>query len=209
MNTKLINRVVTFFSAAMLVSMLFSYDLVAAKTKAVERDDDASASSFESKSYDVGLLVGAWLPGTIDIEGVSADKDMSLLFRVFADAYLIPKFAVGCYFNYSSASIESEGYEAIDGSFTEFGITLKPRFFISPQMAVKPGLNIGYRKTSVEGLDDIDGMGLNLSVELQYMMSNNYIVFFEGGFLSQPTGGNDVVSVTWAPIIYVAAGICF
>lgn len=209
MKIRMVNYYLQFFTVALLVISLSSSALYAARTKAVESEDRTASNSFESKGYDIGIEVGAWLPGSIDIEGVTADKDMSLLFRVFADAYLMPKFAVGCYFNYSSASVESGGYDPVDASFTEFGIAMKPRFFLSPEVAVKPGLNIGYRKTSVEGLDDIDGMGLNLSVEFQYMMSNNYIIFFEGGFLTQPTGGNDVVSVTWAPIIYVAAGICF
>lgn len=151
--------------------------------------------------------------GTIDIEGIEVDKDPGLLFRAFADSYVVPKFAVGCFFNYSSVTL-SYGTESVDGDFYEFGIAMKPRFFLSPVVAVKPGLNIGYRKGSIEsyspGMDtETDGLGVNMSVEFQYLMDNDYILLFEGGFLTQPTGGNDDASVTWAPIPYFSIGLCF
>lgn len=194
---------VSIFTVVMLVpGVLYAAKGTAKKAEVVE--ETSEASSFESKGYDIALEVGLWLPGTIDVEGYDTDKDGSLLFRAFADAYIMPKFGVGCYFNYSSASVED-----VDATFTEFGISLKPRFFMSPAVAVKPGLNIGYRKTSVEGYDSADGLGLNLSVELQYLMDNDYIVFGDFGFLTQPTGGNDLADITWGPIFYIAAGICF
>jgi len=187
-----------------------------AAKKTVKAEEPVSGGGFESRGYDFGLVLGLWLPGTIDVEGVSVDKTAGPLFRAFADAYLMPKFAMGAYFNYSSATME---YKTVSASadFYEFGISLKPRFITSPQVAIKPGLNIGYRKStrelypgeSIYAETDADGMGLNLSVEIQYLVDSDYIVFFEGGFLSQPTGGNADASVTWAPILYIAGGICF
>lgn len=165
-------------------------------------------SSFDSKNYDLGLAVGMWMGGTVTIEDLDVDKDTGLLFRGFADAYLLPKFAVGCFFNYSSVEASYYDYSA-SGDIYEFGVALKPRFAVSPVVAIKPGLNIGYRKGQLEGYESINGLGINLSVELQYMMNTDYIVFFEGGFLSQPTGGNADASVTWAPIPYFAVGLCF
>ena len=120
----------------------------------------------------------------------------------------MPKFAVGAYFNYSSFTASYGGYDA-DADFYEFGIALKPRFILNATTAVKPGLNIGYRKLSVEGYDDADGLGLNLSIEVQFMLEGGYVFFIDGGFLSQPAGGNDDVDITWAPIVYLAAGIVF
>ena len=35
----------------------------------------------------------------------------------------------------------------------EFGCAIKPRFFVSEDIAIKPGLNIGYRTTSSEEED--------------------------------------------------------
>ncbi len=196
--------------------LLFLSSTAFAQKGGVKAEETYSGGGFEAKQYDIGLVLGLWLPGTIAVEDIDLDKSAGPLIRVFADAYLMPKFAVGGYFNYSTATLEYTplSLEA-DADFYEFGISLKPRFLVSPVVAVKPGLNIGYRKSTRENLGgetaetDSDGLGLNLSVEVQYLADSDYIVFFEGGFLSQPTGGNADASVTWAPIIYLAAGICF
>lgn len=170
----------------------------------------AATGSLEEKSFDIGLGGGIWFPGTIKIEDVDVDKTAGFLVRVFGDAYLMPKFAVGAYLNYSSFDLESGPYK-VDASMYEFGIALKPRFILSPTMALKPGLNIGYRHSSVdeEGFDDAQGLALNLSVELQIATGAGIDFFIEGGFLTQPAGGNDDADVTWAPIVYLAGGIVF
>ncbi len=147
------------------------------------------------------------MSGTIDIEGVEADKDGSFLLRLFADMYVAPKFAVGAYINYSPAEVE--GY---DGTAVEFGMGIKPRFFVSPEVSIKPGLNIGYRSTSIDapGVDDVDGLAVNLSVEFQYHLANSPAIrFLDIGFLSQPTGGNSDADVTWAPIFYLNVGAAY
>jgi len=178
---------------------------------------DAAARSFEEKEFDIGAAAGVWLPGTISIEDLDLDKSAGLLVRVFGDAYLMPKFAVGAYFNYSTATLEKNSIE-VDATFWELGIALKPRFVLSPTVALKPGLNVGYRNSNrdrVAGFDDpdedlsADGLGLNLSIELQILLEGGYIFFVEGGFLSQPAGGTDDVDVTWAPIMYLAGGVAF
>ena len=69
---------------------------------------DAAARSFEEKEFDIGAAAGVWLPGTISIEDLDLDKSAGLLVRVFGDAYLMPKFAVGAYFNYSTATLEKK-----------------------------------------------------------------------------------------------------
>ena len=180
---------------------------------------NAAETSFEQKEYDIGAAAGIWFPGTITIEDVDVDKTAGLLVRVFGDAYLMPKFAVGAYFNYSPAQLEKSGYNIdVDATFWELGIALKPRFVLSPTIALKPGLNIGYRNSTrdkIAGFDSpdtdvsADGLGLNLSVELQILLNGGYIFFVEGGFLSQPAGGTDDADVTWAPIMYLAGGIAF
>jgi hypothetical protein len=178
---------------------------------------NAAAKSFEEKEFDIGAAAGVWLPGTISIEDLDLDKGAGPLIRVFGDAYLMPKFAVGAYFNYSSATLEKNSVE-VDATFWELGISLKPRFVLSPTIALKPGLNVGYRNSSrdrVDGFDDpdddlsADGLGLNLSLEMQILLEGGYIFFIEGGFLSQPAGGTDDADVTWAPIMYLAGGVAF
>lgn len=203
------------------MSLLSSAGYSAPKKTAAKKDESkASGAGFEkfkSKKYDIGFSAGFWLPGTIDIEDVSVDKDIGPLIRIFADSYINPKFAVGGYFSYSTAVISYESVEA-DADFLELGISFKPRFFIEPDIAVKPGLNIGYRIAQRELLigyesSDTDtssqGLGVNLSVELQFMQPGDYIFFVEGGFITQPSGGNSDADVTWGPILYLTCGIAF
>ncbi len=168
----------------------------------------AEAAGFENRERDIGISAGMWLEGDVYVGGIVDDyvtKDAGFLVRAFYDAYVAPKFAAGVYFNYSSVTIED-----VDGSITEFGGALKYRFLATPTVAIKPGLNIGYRKLSAdESTLDGDGMGANLSVEIQIQLSGDMIFFIEPGFLAQPAGGNEDFDITWAPIVYINAGICF
>jgi hypothetical protein len=204
-----------------LITVL-SYTGYSAPKKTAEKNDKPaevpfSTEKFEAKQYDIGFSAGFWLPGTITIEDVDVDKEIGPLIRIFYDSYINPKFAVGGYFNYSSAVISYETLEA-NADFLEIGIAFKPRFFIGPDMALKPGLNIGYRMANREllmGYEAADtntkskGMGVNLSVELQFMQKDDYIFFVESGFITQPTGGNSNADVTWGPILYLTCGLAF
>lgn len=205
------------FTVTVLSGVGYSAPKKTAEKKVVSIEAPYSTEKFEAKQYDIGFSAGFWLPGTITIEDVDADKKIGPLVRIFYDSYINPKFAVGAYFNYSSAVISYETLEA-DADFLEFGIALKPRFFIGPDMALKPGLNMGYRMANRElliGYESPDtntkskGLGVNLSVELQFMQDDDYIFFVEGGFLSQPTGGNSDADVTWGPILYLTCGLTF
>ncbi|MGQ9842019.1 MAG: hypothetical protein ACUVRK_00505 [Spirochaetota bacterium] len=86
---------------------------------------------------------------------------------------------------------------------------------ISPTTAIKPGLEIGYRAFSREYLTpgdtdtDGDGLAVNFSAEVQFMLDNGYIMSIMPGFIAQPAGGTENADVTWAPIFYVMAGIVF
>lgn len=200
-----------------LSSAVYSAPIKTAEKKDTSKEVPFSIEKFESKHYDIGFSAGFWLPGTITIEDVDADKKIGPLVRIFYDSYINPRFAAGAYFNYSSAVISYETLEA-DADFLEFGIALKPKFFIGPDMALKPGLNLGYRMANRElliGYESADtntkskGLGVNFSVELQFMQNDNYIYFVESGFLTQPAGGNSDADVTWGPILYLTCGLTF
>lgn len=201
------------FSRALAFKALFAATL-ACVLAMTQVQAYAQQGSFTGKEYEIGLEGGVWLPGTIDIEDANVDKSAGPLIRVFADMYVAPKFLVGGYLNYSTATVEYAGYEA-DADFFELGIAFKPRFLLSPTTALKPGLNIGYRQSKRDRLDvespdvetDADGLAVNLSVELQFKLTGGYVFFIDGGFLTQPSGGNDDADVTWGPILYLCAGI--
>jgi hypothetical protein len=160
------------------------------------------SADLEAKTFELGASAGYWFSGNVIIEGVDVDKDGAFLLRLFADSYLMPRIAFGGYFNFSPYS-----QSGIDITMFEFGATIKPRFIVAPDFAIKPGLNIGYRFTTSDlEVAEISALGINLSVEIQKSLPG-VIIFGEIGFLSQPSGGNSTVEVTFAPIFYVSAGI--
>jgi hypothetical protein len=180
-----------------------------------------NAKSFENREYDIGLSAGIWFPGTVTIEllepviwTLEVDKSSSPLFRAIADYYITPKFAVGAYANFSFFTLSKDGYD-LDASMFELGAALKPRILLAPNMALKPGFNLGYRRINRDSVGSgdtetgIDGFGINLSVELQYRMRSGHIVYLDGGFLTEPYGETSNTMIEFGPIFYLLAGYCF
>jgi hypothetical protein len=158
---------------------------------------------------ELGIGMGIWLSGDINIDGTDVNKDGGFLLRLIGDYYVTPKFAVGAYFNLSRGEIEG----VVDYNCWEFGASLKPRFLLTEELSLKPGINIGYRRSVLKAggftSDDVDGLAINLSVELQYHIGTGLIPFLDIGFLSQPAGGTTDADVTWPPIVYLSAGVAY
>lgn len=98
-------------------------------------------------TYEVGAALGVWFAGTVHSNisgyGEDYDKDASFMMRFYLDGYLMPKFAVGLVMYWEpSITVWGESGHAfeIDGS-------IRPRFLLSPQVAIKPTLEIGYRNS--------------------------------------------------------------
>lgn len=181
----------------------------------------AAAEDLKEKKYDFGLAVGPWLAGVVDFSyNIDFNKESTVLYRAFIDAYVVPKLAVGVYINYSGLSsgevlnIKRFGttYD-IPQSGTrmfEFGGVIKPRFFISDKVALKPGLSFGYRKYSSDSdFVKSKALGINGSCEAQFQTSDKLILFAETGFMSQPDGGNDDTHMTFGLIPYLLFGVEF
>jgi hypothetical protein len=170
------------------------------------------AHALAADGQDIGLSIGLWNSGDIYLAeyDVDIEKKSSLLFRLFYDSYIVPKFAIGGYINYSQVDL-SNGYVTASATMIEFGVAMKPRFLLGEKMAIKPGLNLGYRTTDSSDYESAEGegLGVNLSVELQFLMNPKYNFHIEGGFLSQPIGGNDDTIILWAPITYILVGMVF
>jgi hypothetical protein len=174
--------------------------------------------SLESRQRDIGLFGGVIFPGTINIDwgedDIDLDTQTGFMLKAYFDQFVSPVFGVGIYAQYVSTTLEYEDLEA-DADMYEFGFGFKTKFMISPAIALKPGLEIGYRKSDRESLapgddeTDADGLAINVAAEIQFMFSNGYIFSLMPGFITQPVGGNDDTDVTWAPIIYLMAGIVF
>jgi hypothetical protein len=172
---------------------------------------------FEGKSSDIGILGGPLMPGTVDIWtdewDIHPDTDMGLLLKGYADFYVVPKFAFGLYAQYVSVTMNYGEYSA-GATMYEFGFSLKARLTVTPQVAFKPGFNMGYRRCERESVMPNDntkaqGLAIDASLELQYYPSEKYALSLECGFITQPTGGNADANLTWGPIPYLAAGIVF
>ena len=176
------------------------------------------AGSFETKKYEFGISSGVLFPGKvyISLHGDHVKQKSNFLLRGYADAFIIPQLAFGCYFNYSTLNLEDDievfGKE-IKKSGTpiwEIGGTIKPRFIINEKIAIKPGFSFGHRRFA--GDNDFSkwkGLALNGSCEIQYRLSDKLRLFEETGFLYQPYGGNVDTDVTFDPIFYVVFGVAF
>ncbi|MCX8124848.1 MAG: hypothetical protein N3F66_11910 [Spirochaetes bacterium] len=181
-----------------------------------------AAGDLQNRTRDIGLFGGVLLPssGTVSIDtdawSIDCDTAMGFVIKGYFDQFLAPMFGVGVYGQYTSTAISPENTDLeVDADMYEFGITFKPKFVISPTAAIKPGLEIGYRKFSRESFapgdtdTDGDGLALNMSAEIQFMLDKGYTLGLIFGFIAQPTGGTKDSDVAWAPIWYVSAGIVF
>ncbi len=163
-----------------------------------------SAQRLRAKEYDIGLAGCYWFEGEQTAGGRSITKESAFLLRVFGDYFLMPKLGMGAYFNYTPYT---QGEREVKGY--EFGVSIKPRFFVGRGFVIKPGLNLGYRFTTSEyEKSRIDAFGANLSLEFQQDLGP-VALLFEGGFLAQPAGGNDAIELTFAPIFYVGMGVVY
>lgn len=127
------------------------------------------------------------------------------LFGVY-DFFTRDKFAVGTNANVAFPSREFLG-ETLN--FYEPAMVLKAKFSPTATASYKPGFNLGYRLITSDDLDTIQGLGLNLTNELQFQVSENFTPFIDLGFITQPDGGNDVFNATFSPLVVLHAGIAF
>lgn len=169
------------------------------------------------KPFDFGISGGMILPGTISVGGIDVSTSMTPFFKAHFDAYLVEKLSMGLYASYLTLSMDNiDGIsipENMDGaSGFEIGGSIKPCFKLSPTVAMKPGIEFGYRHINPEMSDDsgsdISGFALNAVVAIKFK-AGGISPFIAPGFLAQPAGGNEFDDVTWAPIFTISGGIEF
>lgn len=159
------------------------------------------------KEYEIGASVKYWMAGDIyfidDVE-----KEGGVVLNAYADYNIVPKFAVGAYFNYGPNFSVEESEES--GKFSEIGMQLKVRI-LAGSIKICPALQIGYRSIKVEDIKELktDGFGVNMNLDIVIPTKGKLAIVPSIGFLSQPVGGNDIGDVTWAPIMFLGVGIAF
>jgi len=90
----------------------------------------------------------------------------------------------------------------------ELGFQIGPRFEIAGAHELRAMAQIGYRQwiTSDEFISS-NGLATNLNITFEFNKENALSPKVEIGFLTQPTGGNDEVFISFSPYWYVGGGI--
>ena len=176
----------------------------------------------EEKSYEIGIAAGVLLPGDVyvSLHGDNVDRNANVMLRGFIDSYVVPKLALGAYVNFGTLNLEEDidiGFWGEDEEYRiektgvtilELGGAIKHRFIVSPKFAIKPALNIGYRRFFGEtDFSTWNALGINGSCEFQYKISDTLLGYFESGFLSQPSGGNVDTDITFDPTFFILLGV--
>jgi len=155
---------------------------------------------------EMSISGGFLLPGEAYVEefDVYPETDLSPMISFSYDTYQISSVGFGAFLNVASLSVEEES-----GTMFTLGAAIKPRWMVgaAKDRTLDIGLLIGYRSVSSDEFDDsIEGLALNLLVEYTKPGATRDLIF-SGGFISQPTGGNEDITVTWAPIFHIGIGV--
>ncbi|MEO1030724.1 MAG: hypothetical protein AAFX55_04935 [Bacteroidota bacterium] len=164
----------------------------------------AQTSAKDEFGFSIGLQTGGEAYIAEFDEFVALESGLSLL--GFYDFFITDKFAIGANANVAFPSLELSD-ESV--TFYELALALKVKFSLSDKVSYKPGANFGYRLITAEDIDTIEGLGLNLTNEFQFHISETITPFVDVGFISQAAGGNDEFNATFSPIIVIRVGIVF
>ena len=182
-------------TATTLLFLILSYGTTSAQEQASAKDEFGIS---------VGLLTGGDVYVAEFDQFFGLESGLSLL--GFYDFFITDKFAIGGNVNIALPSLELSD-ESV--TFYELALALKVKFSIGDKVSYKPGANLGYRLITAEDIDTIRGLGLNLTNEFQFHISEAITPFVDVGFISQAAGGNDDFNVTFSPLIVIRVGIVF
>ena len=165
-----------------------------------------TASSWAAdKKWHVSGKLGLSLGGDVNIDPPDRDfeVDSHMQFSGDVDAMVAEKLSVGGRFKLSFPEVGDEG-ETLLG----IGPTIKAHFQPHEKLKVSPGIAILYHNlSSVAGGDNVTGLGTEFFAEVGTPITKDLDLIGEFGFNAQPTGGNNDVDVTWAPMFYLVFGV--
>ena len=169
----------------------------------------ASFANAQKQSWNWNFKGGIILPGTVTIEGFGdVDTNMGWIINTAFDAMVAEKLSMGGYFFYSGIS-EAESGEDNGANVMTIGGTLRGRFALKGGTQLRPGVVFAYQITSGDAFDDLSGLNVGLSFETAFPLKDFNAIVAELGFMTQPSGGNEDVNVTWGPIFYLTVGYEF
>jgi len=166
----------------------------------VSADDDVI-----EKMTTFGFKAGIWSPGTLYVNGMDFDSDMSYFVGGLLDYKLGPKFSGGLNFDIGSLSAYEE-----TSTLLMIGFLLKAWIINEDETyIIRPGFGISYG--NLGGNESVDGSShliLNGVAELVIPgESMNWLI--EIGITGSVDGGNDDVEITYGPGFIIRGGLVF
>jgi hypothetical protein len=164
------------------------------------------APQLVASSWAVGGALGVVFPGTVNSDpGGDHDTKTGFLVQGALDYYVVPRLSTGLFLQYQSVGLVYSGETA---SVLGVGAAIKARFAIADAIALRPGLSIGYQHGSWSGsTGTTSGLGVGAMVEGVFPLGRSVNGLVQVGFTTQPSGGNKDITLTWAPIFFLAAGV--
>jgi hypothetical protein len=165
----------------------------------------ATPQAAQERSWAISASLGVALPGTITVGDTDLDTKTGFDLRAAADFYVIPKLSLGVYVQRTSTSLKDAN---VDVAVTGFGGTIVGHFGAPNEGHFRAGLGIAYQIDTVDvaGAKDAKGLGLSPFVGYVLPFEGGGSVFAHLGFITQPTGGNSDVDVSWGPIFTLHVG---
>lgn len=172
----------------------------------------SSAAAHAGPSWGVALKGALLTEGEVRLDGDDFEAKMqtetAILGVVEAHRWVAEGFGIGVYGAFATLSVE----DTDDGEATlrVVGATLKTRFDMGDATELRLGVNIGYQQVEPEDSDsdEINGLGVGATADLVFGTASTRFLGTVG-FLSQPSGGNDDIELTFEPIWYFGAGVEF
>jgi hypothetical protein len=183
------------------------------------------------KRFEYGISGGVLLPVTLSMDMLSDNvvTSASPIFRGYAEVHIVEYFALGLYVNVAPITLDKLENHSVsvpsdyNSAFAyEFGGSIKVPIPVSQSIRVTPAFNMGYRRihsklasevrwsiySDVETTGDVNALGLNGAVQVTFLTGSLISPFVEAGFVSEPVGGNQFTTMTFAPAFYFTAGVC-
>ncbi len=167
----------------------------------------ASAQAPAERSFSLGASAGVLFPGTVTIEDVDWDTGTGFQGRIAADFFLGNRLSMGPYLQFASTSLTELDYGV---SMLGIGGTIMGHFGNVSGGHFRAGVALGYQMSDIDapGGEDVTGFGVGPILEYAHPVGGAS-VFGHLSFITQPSGGNTDVDVTWGPIFTLAIGAEF
>lgn len=128
-----------------------------------------------------------------------------LVLKLATDVGILEHFAVGIS---AAAAAPRDGFRP---AFAQASVAWRFPFEVSREVAIEPALETGWRmlQEDYDSLGRVHGFAFDAVVRLAVDKDIGVVPFAEFGFLSQPWGGRDDLSVVFTPTMFVGGGLRF